>query len=489
MDRRQFLAAGSLGIAGGAFTLANATPTAGATAATPSTVRSGTDDFHFGFTGYDVAVTIETEVESGAPVSFDVTTTGDAVGDGESVAFEVSMTNESSESVAYYTGAPEPFGVLGLRDERTSTTITPWTDAYESSGYVSTSESRGVGPVASIATEVELDPGETIGERYVLSTETHRVRPGSYEGRVAAAVSHDPEADESWRVAADLTVDVEPAAEPDPPRYERSLTADPIDDPDFDGRIDVEVLEPLTDTHPGLIEVTFSSEWEETRSLDVFRELPFGTYVSEPVAGARLVLQTDDMYAPGFARREGCWRSPFVPDHFHGRFTTAVDPGERHRLRYVVLGHPSDDCPPAGDYEFTARYETGGEDSVTKEKQAAELGVTLSLGEAADGYEAAMRPSGSGQAASPTPSPTATPGQTPTSASTVTRTESPATATSDGPTGSRSTEGAATTDPGGPREPQGTDSPVTEDLSGFGAGAAVTGIAGWLGIRRLREDR
>lgn len=260
MERRQFLAAGSLGLTGGAFALANATPTAGATAATPSTVRSEPDDFRFGFTGYDVAVTVETEVESGAPVSFDVTSSGDAVDEGENVTFEVSMTNKSAESVAYYTGAPEPFGVLGLRNERTSTTITPWTDAYEASGYVSTSESRGVGPVASIATKVELDPGETIRERYVLSTETHRIRPGSYEGWVAATVSHDPESEESWRVAADLTVNVEPAAEPRSPQYERSLTADPIDDPGFDGQIDVEVLEPLTDTHPGLIEVTFTSE-------------------------------------------------------------------------------------------------------------------------------------------------------------------------------------------------------------------------------------
>ena len=162
MDRRQFLAAGCLGFAGG-FALAEAPATAGATAASPSAAQSGTDDFHFGFTGYDVATTVETEVESGAPVSFDVTAAGDAVDDGESVAFEVSMTNESAESVGYYTGAPEPFGVLGLRDERTATTITPWTDAYEESGYVNTSASRGVGPVASIAIRVELDPARRYG--------------------------------------------------------------------------------------------------------------------------------------------------------------------------------------------------------------------------------------------------------------------------------------------------------------------------------------
>lgn len=195
------------------------------------------------------------------------------------------------------------------------------------------------------------------------------------------------------------------------------------------------------------------------------------------------------MYAPGFARREGCWRSAFVPDHFHGRFTTAVDPGERHRLRYVVLGHPEDDCPPAGDYEFTAHYETDGEDSVTKEKQAADLGVTLSLGDASSEYEAAMTLSGSGQTASPTPSPTSTPDHTPTSVSTVTRTGSPATGTSNGSTVSGSTEGAATADPDGPREPEADDGPVMEDLSGFGVGAAVAGLGGWLGLRRLREDR
>lgn len=228
MDRRTFLAAGGLGVAGGAFALANATGTAAATAATPSTERSETADFHYGFTGYGVTVTIETEDEPGAPVAFDVTSSGDAVDDAEDVTFEVSMTNESAESVEYHTGAPEPFGILGLRDEDTSTFITPWTDAYEESGYVSTSESRGIGTVASIATRVELDPGETRRERYVLSTETHRIRPGSYEGRVATAVSHDQESEDSWRVAADLTVDVEPAAEPRSPQYERSLTRSTI---------------------------------------------------------------------------------------------------------------------------------------------------------------------------------------------------------------------------------------------------------------------
>lgn len=164
-------------------------------------------------------------------------------------------------------------------------------------------------------------------------------------------------------------------------------------------------------------------------------------------------------------------------------------PGERHRLWYVVLGHPADDCPPAGDYECTAHYETGGEDSVTKEKQAADLGVTLSLGEATGGYEAAMTPSGSGRTPSPTPSPTSAPERTSTATSTVTQTGFPSAGTSSEPTDSETTEGAATTGPDGSRDLEDEGSAPPEDLSGFGVGAAITGLGGWLGIRRLREDR
>lgn len=484
MERRQFLAAGGLGFAGGALAVADATRAAGAAPAMPSSSRAAaTDDYHFGFTGYDIATTVETDVDDGAPVSFEVTASGYAVHHDGSVVFEVSMTNESSESVQYHSGAPEPFGVLSLRDEDISTWIHPWNDAYAASNHVTTTESRGVGPVASIALSVELDPGETVEERYTLSTATHRIRPGSYEGTVITEVAHDREAEESWRVAADLTVEITPAGDPASPEYERSLTAEPQNDPDFDGRIDVEVLEPITDAHPGLIEVTFTSEWEETRSLRVQRELPFGSYVAEPVDGARLVLQTDDMYAPGFARPDGCWRSAFVPDHFTRRFTTAVDPGERHTLRYVVLGHPDDDCPPAGDYEFTVHYETKGEDSATKEKQAADPGFTLSLGEVPDGYGAAMTPRESESPATSTPDPSSTPApESPSTATTPERTTDPGT---DDP-GSTGTEPRDAGTEGDDVRAADRASPESEAQRGLGFGAAVAGLSGWLAARRIR---
>lgn len=479
MNRRRFLASGCAALSLPVVGVGVGAP-AGAVTARPAA------GYHYGFTGYEVDATVETDVESGAPVSFDVAATGDAVDAGETVTFEVTMTNEADDRVEYHTGAPEPFGVLALRDERTGTNVTPWTDAYVESGYVSTSRSRGVGPVASIALREELDPGETVAERYALSTGTHRIRPGAYRGSVVTAVGRE-DSEASWRVRADLSVDVEPAGEPPSAEFRRSLSAAAINDEGFDGRVDVEVLEPVTDTHPGLVEVAFRSEWDETRSLDVYRELPFGGYVSDPVEGRRLVLQTDDMYAPGFAERDGCWRSAFVPDHFYGRFRTAVDPGETHRLRYVVFAHPEDGCPPAGTYAFTARYETGGDDDPTTEKQAADLGFALTLGEAPPGYEESMEADGSDAGATPTPTREAE--ATPTA---TTRRAAEATPTAaDDPSPTPSTGGSRTgwtrTEEGAGAGSDGRPAPAPEEHPGFGVGAAVAALAGWLAARRHRH--
>lgn len=116
------------------------------------------------------------------------------------------------------------------------------------------------------------------------------------------------------------------------------------------------------------------------------------------------------------------------------------------------------------------------------------LGFALSLGEASGGYEAATTPRGSGPTASPTRGPTPT-GRTSRATPTVTGSESPEAATTGGSTGREATDGAVATDRRAGHELEGEETPAPEDLPGFGAGAAVTGLAGWLGIRRLREDR
>jgi hypothetical protein len=348
-------------------------------------------EFTYGFTGYDVDVTVETDVEDGAPVSFDVAVEGDSVEDGETIAFDVSLTNDAGETGLLSTGPPLPFGLFELVGRESERRLHAWNEDYLESGHVHATRSRGVVATTDAVLSREVADGETVARTYTLSTETHRIQPGTYEGDLSFGFSTD-DWETSWTVSADVAVALEPAGDSPTPEYERSLTAEPINDDGFDGRLDVDVLEPVTDAHPGLLEVSFESQWDERRGIEILREFPFGRYVDDSEATPRLVLQTEEMYAPGYALRDGCWRSAFDPEASasRGRVYTSVDPGETHSLRYVVFGHPGDGCPPAGEYTFTAHHETDGEDSLTKEQQQADLGFVLSLGAAPDGYQAAM---------------------------------------------------------------------------------------------------
>lgn len=482
MERRQFLAAGGL-VAGGAFAFANATVTAEAAAATPSTAPSGTDDFHYGFTGYDVTADVESDVESGALASIDVSVAGERIDVYDAVTIQVSVTNEADDTVGVVTGPPAPFGPLWFGGVDADGGFLAWSDGYgvAEPRRWETCQNQMVWP--DVVRSTEVAPGETVTDEFRVSALTHGIQPGSYEGSLSFGISRQDD-DESWRASVETAIDVEPVAEPTS-RYERSLEADATNAEDFDGRLDVEVLETVTETRPGRIGVTFTSEWDERRGVETLRTFPIGRFVGESADGSRLVLQAANMYAPGYLRRDGCWRSTVLPcaDESH-RWEEYLEPGESIRQQFVVLGHPDDDCPPAGDYRFTAHYETDGEDSLTKEKQAADLGFSLSLGDAPGGYEAAMTPRESASSTTPTPSPTPAPEATSTTTATERTPASTGTNQDRASTETGSRDGGS--DAGDVRAAD-RARPDSEAQRGLGFGAAVGALTGWLAAQRVRD--
>ncbi|WP_247729989.1 hypothetical protein [Halovivax limisalsi] len=113
------------------------------------------------------------------------------------------------------------------------------------------------------------------------------------------------------------------------------------------------VLEPGTDTHPGVIGVTFENVTDERSLLASMRGWPFGSYVGLGPEGRRLVLLPAETFAPGFLNRTeaGWWEPDFLPHESvaRGRSTTASDPGETRTARYIVTSHPETDDPRDGD--------------------------------------------------------------------------------------------------------------------------------------------
>jgi hypothetical protein len=314
--------------------------------------------FPFGVAGYAADITVKTTTESGCPLTLEISHDGTTIDDGESMTFEVSMTNTSDEPATFiHWTPPEPFGVFKLRSGD-GTTLTPWNDAYETSDDVETSPQKGVLRHPGFKQSTELEPGESIVSTYDLSMESHRVRPGTYNGSLAYEVRQD-EGTKSWETAADVRVSLERAGNRPTTTDERSLSATANNVEYFPGRLDVSVLEPITDVTPGAIEVTFRNDGEEKHGFSTYRRFPFGRYVGETTDGDRLVLQSEEMYAPGYIRRDGCWRSVFAPtDAESATFRRQFEPGESISHRYVVLANPEDDCPPAGEYVFKSQYQT-----------------------------------------------------------------------------------------------------------------------------------
>ncbi|MCU4974007.1 PQQ-like beta-propeller repeat protein [Halobacteria archaeon AArc-m2/3/4] len=343
-------------------------PDRGATPPEPS--YAGTD-FSFGVGGFDVSSDWDVTVDEDAPVDVSFAIEGDCVDRDEdedgAVSITLAVRNDGDETLRFTTGAPEPFGILSLRsDERR---IVPWTSAYEESGHVHDTPHRGITGVNSIALSTEIPPGETVSETYTISDETHGIQPGTYELSIAKTLfpgdrgnDHD-----GWEFEVTGSVELTERGTDAGDIVHDLVVADEVSLPEeFVGRFTVDVLEPVTDTHPGMIEVTFENVTDERSLVMSMRRWPFGSYVGLGPEGRRLVLLPADTYAPGFVDRTnaGWWEPTFLPHESiaRGRSTTAYDPGETSTQRFVVTTHPETDDPRDGDgYAFEQGF---GDDDV-----------------------------------------------------------------------------------------------------------------------------
>ncbi|WP_265108010.1 PQQ-binding-like beta-propeller repeat protein [Halosolutus halophilus] len=337
--------------------------------ATPPEPTYAESDFPFGMNGFDVDAEWDVSVDEDAPVDISFVIEGDRIDADEHVSVTLAVTNDGDEPLGFTTGAPEPFGIFRLSDENRDHGLVAWTSAYEESGHVHTTPHRGVGMVNSIALSTEIPPGETVSETYTLSDETHGIRPGSYEFSVAQLLrpaegrnDHD-----GWEFEVTGAVELAACGTDEGDIVHELAVADEVDLPEaFMGEFTVDVLEPVTDTHPGLIEITFENVTDERSLIASMRRWPFGSYVGLGPGGRRLVLLPAETFAPGFVDRTdaGWWEPAFLPHESiaRGGSTTAYDPGETSTSQFIVTTHPETDDPRDGDgYAFEQGF---GDDDV-----------------------------------------------------------------------------------------------------------------------------
>jgi len=321
-------------------------------------------EMYFGSAGYDVTTTAEVDVEEDAPFEVTLDAEGSVIDEGEAVEFTFELANESDETLRIASGAPTPLGVVTLFGvDGTDGSITAWTDAYEESGHVHTTPHRGVRVNLLLLSE-PVEPGERIGETYTLSTGTHAIQPGTYEFTGSYQVSPDgPGGDDGWafdvRIAAELT---QPEPEDGETVFDLAVPDEVSPPAAFVGDFSVEVLEPVTDLHPGLVEVSLTNDTDERAGIISPRDWPFGSYVGRAADGSRLVLTTADKFAPAYVE-DGAgdgtgWTPAFLPhiESRSGRSFRAIDAGERVSKRYLVLAHPDDGGLSPGTYTFKQGY-------------------------------------------------------------------------------------------------------------------------------------
>lgn len=329
----------------------------------PGTPAYPDSDFYFGTHGYDVETDSAVNTEADAPFELTVDVTGDRIDADEAVTVALSFTNESDDDLTISGGAPAPFEIVRFNERGGTRTLTAWSDAYED-GHVHTTPHRGVVGRNDIGVATTVEPGETVSETYRLSNGTHGIQPGTYSFRDAYNVRRGegpPRSgdDENWTpgvwVEAELS---RPAREEGDVVYDLAITEERDVPEEFVGDFSVDVLQPMTDLHPGLVEITLENDEGALESVASQRRLPFGSYVGLADDGARLVLITEDMFAPGYVERrddEGGWIPRFRPyvESRRGWGSRRFERDAAFSKRYLVLGYPEDDGPvTAGDYRF-----------------------------------------------------------------------------------------------------------------------------------------
>ena len=325
-------------------------------------------EFYFGTNGYDVAASAEgSSTGDDAPFSFAVDVTGERITADEEVTIEFALTNEGEDAITIENGAPAPFGVLTLRGSAgTDRALTAWSDAYEESGHVHWTPHRGVTGVNSIAVSETVAPGETVREEYTLSGATHGLQPGTYsfhdDYRVYGGAGR-PDDDEVWHAGAYVRVEIEqPSPEAGDVRLDVAVTEEAAVPEAFIGDLSVDVLEPVTDTHPGLVEITLENDADNLGSVSSPGRLPFAAHLGLAADGSRLVLLDEDMFAPSYvvdAGDEGAWIPTFQPhvERVRGRRSSRFEADAHLSKRYLVLGDPEAEDPlTPGEYVFDQGY-------------------------------------------------------------------------------------------------------------------------------------
>lgn len=333
------------------------------------------DDFYFGTAGYAVASEVAVETDPDGPADLTVAVEGDRIDGDEGVTLEFALTNAGEAPIVVDSGAPAPFGVVRLEEPgEDGRSITAWSDAYEESPHVHT-RLRNVAMVNSIGVTTTVLPGGTVRETYELSTATGGIQPGTYRYEDVVRVRSDPEAADGdgsshWQPRVAVQLDIAQAA-PEGGAMVRDLAIAARDTVPtaFPGRLSMDVLEPVTDGHPGLLEITLENVVGEDRAIASPGRLPFGSVVGLAADGSRLLLVSETSYAPAYVETpadrgsgSGSWIPTFRPHVERGRTynNRHFEADARLSERFLVVGHPDDDEPLSpGEYRFEQGYADG----------------------------------------------------------------------------------------------------------------------------------
>lgn len=310
-------------------------------------------EFDFGVSGFDVTAETEHSVPAEAPVSFTLTVNGDSIEDENDISITYELTNHHDEAIRVFsrTAPPNPFGRVTLEEE---VTLHAWTPLYEENAWVQTEPHLGIVGWNDYAESTELAAGQTIQETYLLSDKTHRLQPGSfsYDNSIEITDSYGT----SWEIVVSAQFEIVSREQSDGDvmhHLDATVTEEPANE--FPGEYTVEVLAPVTDAHPGLVEITLTNDGDE--SIDATRDHgPISTYVGEASDGTQLVLLSETMYAPGLVNRdEEWWQATMIPPE-EGDQGEHIYPNERYSKRYVVAGAPAENAPSSGK-EFVFEQE------------------------------------------------------------------------------------------------------------------------------------
>lgn len=386
MKRRRLLA-----VTGGVVGAMSVPWTGVGTAKRTTSAGYGSSEFAYGFTGFAVDSDATVDIGSDAPASVDFQIRGGRVTDDDSVEFDLTVTNESAETIQVTTGRPEPFGLFGFSETDGDGEFLAWSDGYGMTEGERVENCNKRLPYPDDLRIIEVSPDESLDESYTLSNLTHTIQRGSFDGTLDFGI-HRQDGDESWHPEIGVSVELEPLRDPDEPEFARGFSVSPINAEGFDGRMDVQVVKQPTDAYPAVIDVTFESGWEDRRSVEAERGFPFGVYALDGDTGQRLVLLPAQLYAPGFVESPGCWQPTVVPCRNGNPYSSvnkAFDPRETTSERFVVLGHPADACPEAGTYSATATYRSEGE-GLTEEDQEGDLGISIDLATRSGAYRESL---------------------------------------------------------------------------------------------------